>query len=116
MHADGVRGVGERAVDFTGMYSKPIDASKGGVAIRKTGDEHYVLLPTYQGQTTLAPVDYYLAVISEGGTNVGANPPNSRIGTNGAGYTLLSRGNVQTTNLGKLADIDLMQHDSLEAG
>ena len=78
-----------------------------GVFLRKLGDEHYLLLPTYgrtsPAETTLRAGDYYLAVVSQGAVNVGAtgnslNGP--RIGTGNAGYTLASRDHAQTTVLG----------------
>ena len=80
-----------------------------GVQMRKAGDEHFVLLPTYatsnrQTATTVPAGDYYLAVVSQGGTNVGATPTNQngpQMGTGNAGYTILSRGGVQTAGPGR---------------
>jgi hypothetical protein len=76
-----------------------------GMWVAKPGDEHYLLLPTYatnngQTETTIPAGDYYLAVISEGAVNVGANT--NRVGTGNAGYTLLSRGPAQTVALGSV--------------
>ena len=55
--------------------------------------------------TTVPAGDYYLAVMSQGGTNVGATPTNQngpQMGTGNAGYTILSRGGAQTAALGNL--------------
>jgi len=102
----------------------------GGIVLAKSGDEHFLLLPTYDPiydgytltgyETTLQAGDYYLAVVSQGATNVGATGNNlsgPRIGTGNGGYTLLSRGNAPTTALGTAGvGTDLIHSDTLEGG
>ena len=48
----------------------------GSMVVRKLGNDHYVLLPTYatnngQTETTLPAGDYYLAVVSQGANERG---------------------------------------------
>lgn len=75
----------------------------GGVAVQKTGKEHYVLLPDTFGESDYIPAGtYYLAVVSEGDApNVGGN---GRIGTGNIAATLENSTPLGVANLGTVSD------------
>ena len=107
---------------YEGGYSGGAHYLETGVLMRKTGHEHYTLLPTYENNgsgpvTTLPAGDYYLSVTSQGGANVGLN--NNRVGSGPAAFTLTSVGPAPVLDLGTVPAggvSALTRSDALEAG
>ncbi len=91
---------------------------EAGVLMRKTGHEHYTLLPTYQDSgsvTTIPAGDYLVSVVSQGGADVGAG---GRLGSGDAAFTLTSVGAAPVFDLGTLTlgGPALTRSDALQGG
>ena len=87
-------------------------AYSSGALMRKAGYEHFVLLPSYAPiytngvvtgiADTIPSGDYFLTVISQGGTGAGGTD-GQRIGTLDAAYTITSLGEETPTSLGNFS-------------
>ena len=84
--------------------------ASGGRHMRKTGHEHFVLLPL-AGQTELAAGDYFLTVVSEG-----QRPGWNRIGTNATRFVLTSIGELPVDDLGEVGSTPVTRTHTLQGG
>ena len=89
--------------------SSPTTVS-GGRALKKSGNEQYLLLPT-AGQSTIPAGTYYIAVVSEG-----QNPLSYRYGSNTCNFVITSFGALAYTNLGNVNPMPIYRTNTLQAG
>jgi hypothetical protein len=75
-----------------------------GCLVRKTGDEHFLLLPN-PPDTNVIPGTYYLGVVSEGRA-----PSGTRAGSNSCDFTFTSQGPLMPFSLGT---VDPLGHTAL---
>jgi len=83
-----------------------------GKSMQKTGNEHYLSLPSSPVLNLPAGTNY-LAVVSEGAT--ATNLP-TRIGAGNSGFFIESRGELPIMNLGTAGSTDLVHAATLEGG
>ncbi len=92
-------------------YHDPAFTISAGKRMQKSGNEHYVLIPT-TGSTNILAGTYYLAVVGEG-----SNPINdTRIGAGSSSFSITSLGVLPVTDLGVVSATDLEIVDNLEGG
>ncbi|MDF7807443.1 BACON domain-containing protein [Pontiellaceae bacterium B12219] len=93
------------------MYQSPTYSPDQNIqylpTFRKSGDEHYTLLPA-GGETTIPGGTYYLMVVSEG-----QSPSGNAIGTGTSSATLHSLGEVTPLNLGTLPVSGNLTHSNM---
>jgi hypothetical protein len=94
------------------LSSGAIPNTTYGKHVQKTGNEHYVLLPSIYSPNLEPGKTYYLAVVGEG-----VNPADaSRVGTGTSSFQIQSFGQVGFTSLGTVSTTDTVRTDSLEGG
>jgi large repetitive protein len=95
----------------TSSIFAPDESTDKMVRLKKTGDEHYTLMPK-AGETSIPAGDYYLMVVSEG-----INPTTSDAGSGASSAVLKSLGANGIADLGSLTvDNTLVSSVQYEAG